>query len=509
MTHREDTSYYRKSQYVKRFQQSNDFSKIQVDNSPLEDANYTINIYEKLNPSLGKKENVMRAITTGDVAKMREISDFFFKVCGIYSRLCRYIAKMYRFDWYVIPNISTDKPNIDKINRDFYKVLGTLEDFNPKKQLGDIALKVVRYGAFYGYKVYNGSEVAIQELPSNYCRSRFSVNGKPVVEFLMQYFDDAFKDEKTRERILKVFPKDFQKGYRLYKKGKLPPDTQGDKPGWYLLDTENAFRICLDNEEQPPFISVIPAIIDLEMAQDLNKKKMEQELLKIILQKMPLDKNGDLLFDTTEMKQLHAGAVKMLGRVLGIKVLTTVADVNVKDMAENRASSATDDLIRMERAVFNEAGVSQRQFNTDGNLALEKSTINDEDMFLDIIEQFQLLLNNLIKPYNKNKKVQYQVYILKTTGYNYEKLSKLYQDQTKLGYSKMLPQIALGLSQRNILQTLKFENEILGLPTMLIPPLTSNTINSDSLEKMSGGGRPELPNDEKSEKTLANIESSS
>ena len=48
----------------------------------------------------------------------------------------------------------------------------------------------------------------------------------------------------------------------------------------------------------------------------------------------------------------------------------------------------------------------------------------------------------------------------------------------------MLPQIALGLSQRNILQTLKFENEILGLPTMLIPPLTSNTINSDSLEKL-------------------------
>jgi len=44
-------------------------------------------------------------------------------------------------------------------------------------------------------------------------------------------------------------------------------------------------------------MAVIPYLIDLDAAQDLDRKKMAQKLLKIIIQKMPIDKNGDLVFD--------------------------------------------------------------------------------------------------------------------------------------------------------------------------------------------------------------------
>jgi hypothetical protein len=67
----------------------------------------------------------------------------------------------------------------------------------------------------------------------------------------------------------------------------------------------------------------------------------------------------------------------MLGKAIGIDVLTTFADVDVEDMADTTTTSATDELERVERAVYNEAGVSQMQFNTDGNIALEKSILND------------------------------------------------------------------------------------------------------------------------------------
>jgi len=53
-------------------------------------------------------------------------------------------------------------------------------------------------------------------------------------------------------------------------------------------------------EKYPPFMAVIPALIDLDAAQELDRKKMAQKLLKIIIQKLPLDKNGDLLFDIDE-----------------------------------------------------------------------------------------------------------------------------------------------------------------------------------------------------------------
>jgi hypothetical protein len=45
----------------------------------------------------------------------------------------------------------------------------------------------------------------------------------------------------------------------------------------------------------------------------------------------------------------------------------------------------------------------------------------------------------------------------------------------------MLPQIALGHSQSFILNTAKFENEILHLTEIMIPPLMSSTMSSEDV----------------------------
>lgn len=269
------------------------------------------------------------------------------------------------------------------------------------------------------------------------------------------------------------------------------------------------------------FMAAIPAIIDLDEAKDLDKRKMAQELLKIIIQKMPLDKNGDLVFDVDEARQLHNNAVAMLKKAIGIDVLTTFADVEVADMSDSRSTAASDDLERVERAVFNEAGVSQMQFNTDGNIALEKSILNDVASFYDLILQFQAFMNDIIERYNKKpKKYYYRAQILTTTIYNYQEMSKLYKEQMQVGFSKMLPQIALGQAQSTILANAYFENEILDLVNIFIPPMMSSTMNSDVLNRLNNqnkanqdsdnnGGRPEKADDEKSEKTIMNEESQS
>lgn len=95
-----------------------------------------------------------------------------------------------------------------------------------------------------------------------------------------------------------------------------------------------------------------------------------------------------------------------------------------------------------------------------------------------------------------------------------------------MGYSKMLPQIALGQTQSSILANAHFENEILELYKVFIPPVSTNTMsaelllgdktqtnnktsaaNNGSEQKKEGAGRPEKADDEKSEKTLMNKES--
>lgn len=497
-----------------------DFKKIKIGAKNLDDAIFKLGDLNKANPRLANKTTVLKAIEEYDLKTMREISNFFYKTSGIYARIIRYMAFMYRYDWFLTPYVNDEKTKKEKILTGFHQSLSILDNFGVKKTLGEIALKVLQNGCYYGYKVQQNNKIVLQELPVNYCRSRFNYGNKPAVEFNMKFFDEQFRDTTQRLKILKLFPDEFAKGYMLYKQGKLPAEFMGDSSGWYLLEPDMTVKFTANGEDYPAFISVIPLILDLDEAQALDRKKTMQRLLKILIQKMPLDKNGDLIFDVDEAQQLHNNAVQMLQRAIGVDVLTTFADVSVEDMQDSNATAQADDLARVERQLYNEAGVSQMQFNTDGNIALEKSILNDEATMYNLLLQFEVFLNDLIETQNKNrKKIEYRVQLLTTTIYNYKELAKLYKEQTQLGYSKMLPQIALGQSQSSILANAYFENDVLDLVNVFIPPLMSSTMNENILNRTQGKnnnpgeekqvGRKEKEDDQKSEKTIQNRESMS
>lgn len=496
-----------------------DFNKIKVGKDTLkDDVTANLDFWYKPNRRI-KRDQVNRAIENKSLKELRDISDYFYERSGIYSRLCRYMAYLYRYDWFITPVVSDSKIKDSKIIEGWYKSSLYLENCKLKKSFGEIALKVIKYGCYYGYRIDKKAASYLQELPVNYCRSRYELNGKPAVEFNIKYFNDAFSDVNYRLRVLKMFPKEFQKAYIAFQNGTLPRDFQSDDTGWFLLDPEKTVKFNLSSTDTPLFVSVIPALMDLDDAQDLDKKKMAQQLLRIIIQKLPLDKNGDLIFDVQEGQQLHNNAVQMLSNAIGVDVLTTFADVAVADMSDKSNVSSVDQLDKVERTVYNEAGVSQMQFNTSGNLALEKSIANDEGTLTDMILQFEEYAEDLLKPFNKRAdKLMYKVQILPTTIYNYKELAKQYKEQTMLGFSKLLPQVALGQSQITVISTAYFENKLMNLGDLFIPPQMSSTTSgktetkeAETTEPSAGneGGRPELPNEEKSEKTIQNIESSS
>ena len=516
-----------------------DFSKIRLGVKTLDDAVLSLSSFKRINPSLGDKEEILRAINFNNVIKMRQISDFFYRTSGIYSRLCRYMAYLYKYDWFITPYIENcenliesdaglgdvDSEEEEKKKKkyfvNFFKVLKYCENFEIKRFFGQVALKVIRYGCYYGYLIPQSDKMVVQQLHPAYCRSRFKVNNRPVIEFNMKYFDDTFPDVTQRSRVLNLFPDDFKKGYKLFKQDKLKPIFKGDTPGWYILEPSRSIKFNINEQDFPAFVSVIPAIIDLDAAQELDRKKMAQKLLKIIIQKMPLDKNGDLVFDVDQAQQLHQNAVRMLSRAIGIDVLTTFAEVEVADMSDRGNTTSMDELQKVERAVYNQAGVSQLQFNSDGNIALNNSILNDEASMYNLLVQFESFLNLIIEPFNKSpKRCYYRAQLLTTTIYNYKEMAKLYKQQAQMGYSKMLPQVALGQTQSSILANAYFENDILDLVRVFVPPLTSNTMNAEALQNrhstsgknqtgsnQEGAGRPEKEDAEKSEKTIQNKES--
>ena len=522
-----------------------EYGKIKVNTKTLDDAILNLGSINKVAPNLISKPVIYQAIMTNDIATMREISDYFYKSSGIYQRICNYAATMYRYDWYVVPEIYDEKSKTEKILTDFHKVLNYLDNSYIAKTCIDIASNVIRYGAYYGYLVDSPKGVMLQELPANYCRTRFNVGGLPAVEFNMKFFDRAFPDTAYRMQVLNLFPDDFKRGYIAYKQGKLGATTGGSKliessvlgsfyadSGWWMLDPKKSVKFNLSNGgnsgvDIPLFFNAIPAIIDLDNAQDLDRRKQMQKLLKIIIQKLPMDKNGDLIFDNEEARDLHNNAVQMLKRAIGVDVLTTIADIDSVDMSDKNTTATQDDLAKVERSVYNSFGVSQNLFNTDGNLSLEKSILNDEGSLRTLLHQFEIFFDRVTQERGSQKnKYNFRLYMLETTQYNYKELSKMYKEQTTLGFSKVLPQIALGHSQSSILNTAYFENEVLKLSEIMIPPVTSSTMRMEDLKGKSeqtqvqkkqnnqgnvsedkSAGRPEKADSEKSEKTIQNRES--
>lgn len=503
-----------------------DFSKIKVGQSSLNGSLTSSIVSDYLGSTRKRKydrKDIERAIDNNNVSELRRISEYFALRSGIYGRLCRYMAYLYRYDWFITPHRYDERIKDEKVIEGWMKASTYLDNCKLKRNFGRYALDVIKQGCYYGYIIDEPTAVYLQKLPADYCRSRYEVNGIAAVEFNIKFFDACFTDNIYRLKVLKSFPKEFQKAYIAYKNGSLQKDFNGDEAGWFLLDPSKTVKFNLSGSDAPLFISVIPAILDLEEAKQLDKVKMQQQLLKLIIQKMPIDKNGDLIFDVAEANALHNNVVNMVGDAIGLDVLTTFADVDVADLADKGNASSIDELERVERSLYNEAGVSQKQFNTDGQTALDKSIANDEATMNDLLSQFADYTERLLAPFNKNaKRLKYCVGMLPTTIYNYKDLSKIYKEQTQLGFSKLLPQVALGHSQSDILATAVFENQIMDLNDLFVPPQMSSTMSgnkastNDNDEKQktglpssdNQGGRPPKPDDEKSEKTLRNIESS-
>lgn len=341
----------------------------------------------------------------------------------------------------------------------------------------------------------------------------------------MSFFDEKFPDPAYRNKILKMFPDEFTKGYALYKQGKLldisGPLNDQFYYGWYLLDPDFAIKFSINNNDIPIFVNTLPAILDLDAAQELDRKKQMQKLLKIIVQKLPMDKNGDLIFDVDEARDIHNATVEMLRRAIGVDVITTFAEVESIDISDKNTTSSDDSLERVERAVYDAAGVSRNIFNTDTNMALSYSIMDDEATMRNLLLQFVIFFDKIINIKSQNKKFNFRFIMLETSQYNYKELSKTYKELMNSGHSKFLPAIALGLSQSSVVNMAYFENEILELPKLMIPPLTSATLNGeDILGKNNSNkelkndipsedkkqGRPEKPDSEKSDKTIQNLE---
>ena len=264
----------------------------------------------------------------------------------------------------------------------------------------------------------------------------------------------------------------------------------------------------------PFFIQTIPAISRLKDYQKADLDSVENELSKLVINKIPLDKENELAFELPEIEEVHRGIVNMLSDNPHVDVITTFCDTEVASLGST-VDNVRNDLGTITHLVYNEAGVSKQLFDNDSAVSIQYSVQNDLALVLSLIKPIQRWLTFMInQKFSRNEEFFYEINILPISHYNRDEMSNLYLKGAQYGYSKFYAGVALGIKQTDLISLTMVENDFLDLDAKMVPLQSSHTTaNSVTAHRASGnnsnedGGGQEKEISDLSEKTVANKES--
>ena len=411
------------------------------------------------------KEDINRIVESGDIIEQARLSEFFFKVNGIYKRIITHYATFLRYAWILVPHIRDKKTKLnDKKNSNaYYNATDFCSSFQIERKCALFMKDVLVKGAYYGLLQDSGDDVVIQDLPFEYCRSRYkNTQDIDIVEFDMRFFD-TIKEEDLRKQILKTYPKIVQKGYYAYK-------NRGG-PKWIFLPAEMGVYFCFFNE-RPFFLDLIPLLDDLEDYKDIDKERNLQSLKRILTQTIPIDK-GELVFEPDEAETMHQGVVEMLRNNPDIDIVTSYANIDLLDISSDADEvTAIDDVLNL---IYESAGVTKELFCATTEAGLEYSMNNDLAMLMVMGNNFAHFFTMLIDNKFSNKKLHFELIILPVSYYNSQDYTSEARQLATLGYSFLTPILTNGINQNNLADLKELENELLNLDEVLKPLQTSYT----------------------------------
>lgn len=438
-------------------------------------------------------EEVEKIIESGSITAQRALSRDMFEKNGFYRRILVHYATILAYQGLLIPNpILGQKLSDNHIKKKYVAALDYLEKLKLPTLLTRISLKVLIEGSYYGLILsINKDKLCIIDLSSEHCRSRlYDADGNDLIEFDVTYFD-SITDEKVKLLVLNSYPKIVSDYYKLYRQGKK-------SCSWMVLPADMGIHFSFFEDGHPFFLNVIPATIQYDDAVDTERERELEEIRKIIVQHVPhLTATGELVFEPDEALEMHEGAVNMMKGNKNLSVLTTYADVEAI-VSKTSADNASNSLEKMLQNVYAESGTSGLLFATTGTQALMYSIKNDIAFMMILGHKYGDFITFIINRLFSNTNVTFKYSILPIGEYN---RSDYITDTLKLaqsGYSFLMPGIASGLSQRDLVNVKNLENDGLELRDILVPLSTSYT------ESNEGPGRPEKKLEDKAPKTIQN-----
>lgn len=476
-------------------------------------------------------EQIADIIASGSLPEQQKLSRTYFHKDGYYKQIINYYSNLLMYMGLLIPNPGHGKSlSTSHIQKKYFQAMDFVDRNNFPIIMANWMQKAFVDGCYYGVRTEGekGTLVLI-DLPSGYCVSRFKdVHGNDIIEFDLSYFN-TITNKEAQKAALTAYPKVISKAYQEYSKHK-----RTDK--WFIIPSD--IGVCFPIfDGRPPLLNIIPASIRYDEAVETERAREEEEIRKILVQKIPHLTDGRLLFEPDEAEEIHAGSVGMLRKEKNISVLTTYGEVTMLS-SKTSADNADSVLKQIEQSIYAQGGVSSEIFASTGSSSLDASKKVDLAFVMSIANRFAAFITKVINGMFGNSNVTFKYMLLPITWQNQSDYIENAFKLVGLGYSILLPAAGMGLNQKDLIGLKELENDVLKLGEKLIPLSSSYTQtnnpkegsdNSEETDEGSGdddssggdqgkdgevidtnpdvGGRPKKKDEQKAEQTIANEKS--
>ena len=433
----------------------------------------------KYNPSRTKdyetlNSDINTALTELDKTRASEISEALAETSSIYNNIVSYYSNMFYMRYTVLPTLINEEKYEDLSEEEYYNIykdmLNSVEGINIETIFPAIIYNTVLLGSVFIYVEKNTSSKTLTTLilPRSYCKNSLQTQfGNNMVMFNFSYFDELIQSFNknpdslniTAEEIMKFFPKEFQSKYNAYKQNKTSLK-------WQLLDARKSTSFSLNKSGMPGRLDSAFSIIDFEKFKEIELERSKEELEKILVHQIPLNSNGDLVFDIDEALDIDRTMRSALKGAKNLKLLTVFGPTELLELQKQRDK----DIALSENALKNiyaSAGLNYNLFTGDQD-SLMISIKRDKALIQNLLQNISLFYNICLNNSYSWKPYQVQIDVLPITIYDEVDMIKQYIENAGVGIGRLQAVVATGIKQKNISDLAKIE-KLLKLDEILIP----------------------------------------
>jgi hypothetical protein len=435
-----------------------------------------------------EKIKQMLADPKNNERQLRELSNFIFNYILQYKRLVMYYAEMLSFDWSLEPtNADKEDMSTKAFKKSYKKALEWLDEFDPKVEFRKVTNGIMLEDAKFYYVRESQNGIRLQEMPSSYCMiSGYNDLGYQY-SFNLTYFLKPGIDFND-------FAPEFRDYYMEFVGG---TDYQSKKSGydsgiyayWKKLDPARAWVFKFDQNHaaiSPPLSPLFLDAMEIVNFKELLKTKTSLDVYKLIINKIPLHKDGGKTGNKKDDFSITADTAGMFTQLMqatlppGIKAITSPLEAEAIDFAQADNKNSIVGLGNKE--FWDTSGTSPVMFG-EGQLNASglQASIKTDELFVEhLYKQFERFVNFQLKQVTGRFRFR-----IKFEGTKFDRQERFERAIQAVQYGAPVSLLAtsLGKTPQEFMNLIDFE-ESMGWKDRMKPLMSSHTTSGKE------GGRP-------------------